>query len=158
MKRKVVLYLVFIISILILFSFKKKKSKELITYQKGFYSFVQNQTKTTGNIFELTISTKVTDITIDSVWFGATPVPCDVYETKTLHRVAQPLTKGEYLIKANKNLYENFYRNVDSTTAFKAFSAPFAFRGEVIIMYQYKGKRYYKSISKVEKRIQKQLR
>ncbi len=139
---------------------KKRKSmqREWISYQSGFFSFVHNNHKTTGNIYELSIQVNTNGVIIDSVWFGATPVPCDVYEIKTMQRIAPPISKGKYLIKANKNLYENFYRSIDSSFAYNHFIAPFPFAGELVIMYVYKGKRYFKSVKQIEQRAQKPLR
>lgn len=142
------------------FSAKKRKSlaKEIVTYQSGFYSFVHNNIRTVGNIYELKINVHANNVIIDSVWFGATPVPCDVYETRTLQRVASPVLKGQYLVKANRNLYENFYRNIDSTFSYNLFVPPFPFKGDLVIMYSYQGKKYYKVINNVEERAQKQMR
>jgi hypothetical protein len=142
------------------FAAKKRKtvSREIVTCQSATYSFVHNNIRTVGNIYELNITVNANDVTIDSVWFGATPVPCDIYETRTLQRVASPVLHGKYLIKANKDLYANFYRNIDSTFAYNHFVPPFPFKGELVIMYSYKGKRYYKTIKNVEERAQKRMR
>lgn len=142
------------------FAAKKRKSfhKEIVSYQSGFYSFVHNYRKTTGNIYELNITVNANGVVLDSVWFGATPVPCDVYETKTLQRISSPLSKGKYLLKANRNLYENFYRNIDSSFAYNHFVPPFMYKYALVIMYSFNGKRYYKTINYVEERPQKQTR
>lgn len=139
---------------------KKRKTiqKDLISYQSGFFSFVHNNRKTTGNIYELNIQVLANEVVIDSVWFGATPVPCDLYEMKTLQRVSSPVNRGRYLLKANKDLYANFYRNIDSTFAYNHFVEPFPFKADLVIMYQYKGKRYYKSIKDIKERPQKSMR
>ena len=139
---------------------KKRKSvaKEIVSYQNGFYSFVHNNIRTVGNIYELKINVLANNVSIDSVWFGATPVPCDVYETRTLQRVSSPVLKGQYLVKANRNLYENFYRNIDSTFAYNQFVPPFPFKGALVIMYTYQGKKYYKVVNEIEERAQKQMR
>lgn len=139
---------------------KKRKAlqREFISYQSGFYSFVHTNRKTTGNIYEVNIQVLANGVLIDSVWFGATPVPCDLYEMKTLQRVTSPVNRGRYLIKANKDLYANFYRNIDSTFAYNHFVEPFPFKADLVIMYQYNGKRYYKSIKNIEQRPQKSMR
>ncbi len=137
---------------------KRAASKEILSYQGGFFSYVHNNIRTVGNIYELTVFVNASDVTIDSVWFGATPVPCDVYETKTLQRVSPPVMRGKYLIKANRDLYANFYRNIDSSFAYNHFAAPFPFKGELVIMYSCKGKRYYKTIKAIEQREQKRMR
>lgn len=144
----------------IIFATKKRRTatRELITCQNAFFSLVQNNIRTVGEIYELSITVNAHDVTIDSVWFGATPVPCDVYETKALQRVASPVLKGKYLVKANRDLYRNFYRNIDSTFAYNHFTAPFPFKGTLVIMFTYKGKRYYKTITNVEERAQKRMR
>lgn len=143
------------------FAHKKKakpRNRELITYTGGSYSFVNNNIRIVGNIYELSITTNVEGIKIDSVWFGNTPVPCDVYETKTMHRVFTPLPHGRYLVKANKDLYKYFYRSIDSSYAYEQFVPPIYFKGELVLMYLYKGKRYYKTINAVEQKPQKGMR
>ena len=137
---------------------QKKNKKQYIQYKKGSYSFVQNIRKITGNIYTLEIETCKPNLIIDSVWFGGTPIPCDVYEPKQMHKATVPLQKGTYIIKANKDLYKNFYKNIDSTQAFKTFVSPFAFSAQAYIMYLYKNKRYYLPIKNVAIKEQKQTR
>lgn len=142
------------------FAAKKRKtiSREIVTCQSATFSYVQNNIRTVGHIYELNITVNADDVTVDSVWFGATPVPCDIYETKTLQRVASPVLHGKYLVKANKDLYANFFRNIDSTFAYNQFVPPFPFTGELVIMYNHKGKRHYKTVKNVTERTQKGMR
>jgi hypothetical protein len=159
MKNKIALCFILLLTPHFIFAAKRKKaSGEILTCQSAFYSLVQNNIRTVGNIYELSITVNANDVTIDSVWFGATPVPCDLYETKTLQRVSSPVLKGKYLLKANRNLYQNFYRNIDSAFAYNQFRAPFTFKGVLVIMYTHKGKRYYKTVSRVEEHEQKKMR
>ena len=139
---------------------KKRKmiSREIVTCQSACFRFVHNNIRTVGNIYELEITVNADGVTIDSAWFGATPVPCDVYETRTLQRLAAPVSRGKYLVKANRDLYQHFFRNIDSTFAYEHFSAPFPFKGEMILLYSYKGKRYYKTIYSIVEKPQKPLR
>ena len=88
---------------------------------------------------------------IDSVWFGYTPVPCDLLESKTNQKIELAQEKGVYIVRANKNLYQNFHAQYDSTIASKHFHAPLTFKGDAIIMYKVKGRRYYKSVDNVIK-------
>ena len=128
---------------------KQKVKPDYIQYIKGTY--VQDDKGTVGDVYSFIINTRLSNITIDSVWFGATPVPCDVFETKRLQRIQGALPKGSYKVQVNKNLYEKFHQRIDSTNAFKNFKAPFTFKGDAIIMYSYKQKRYYKIVQNVSK-------
>ncbi len=128
----------------------KKKQQKPLTYLSGTYSINEGPVRKVGTIYELKISTKEENITVDSVWFGATPVPCDLLETKTRHKIDKAVEKGTYIVRANKNLYENFHAQVDSTSSYKSFKRPFAFKGDAVIMYKVKGKRYYTPVTKVK--------
>lgn len=142
---------------------KKRKSKskpktEHIKYLSGFYSNQKGGVRIIGNVFEMSLQTNVSNIIIDSVWFGATPVPCDVYSMETNYKVDTAKKVGRYLLKVNKNLYRNFYYKIDSSEAARNFKAPFEFYSDAIIMYRYKGKRYYQPVYNIEYRIPKDLR
>jgi hypothetical protein len=137
---------------------KGTKQVEYLSYINGFYSHVAGGVRIVGDVYELTIKTNVDNVIIDKVWFGATPVPCDVYSMETNYRVDTASKKGTYLVKANKNLYRNFYYQIDSSEAAQSFRPPFIFKGDAIVMYTYKGKRYYKSVSGVEQHEAKKYR
>lgn len=146
---------------MILLGQKRKKikiKKEPINVINTTYSYVYNAYKTTGNIYEIEIQTKYNNIVVDSVWFGATPVPCDIYDKKNGQRIFDPLTAGQYVIKANKDLYKYFYRNIDSSYAYAHFVAPFTFNAVCIIFYKYNNKRMYYTIHNATEKPQKQLR
>lgn len=138
---------------------KKVKIKKVpINVINTSYSYVYNAYKTTGNIYEIEIQTKYNNLVIDSVWFGATPVPCDVYDKKNGQRIYDPLPPGTYIVKANKDLYKYFYRNIDSSYAYTHFVAPFTFNGACVILYTFNNKRMYHTILNVTEKPQKQLR
>lgn len=129
----------------------KKKEKELVRVLSSVYYNQDTKIRKVGTIYEITIQTMFENVTIDSVWFGATPVPCDLLETNKKHRVTIASDKGKYIIKANKNLYANFPQQVDSTQAFNNFVAPFSYNADAVIMYKVNGKRYYKIVKGVKK-------
>lgn len=137
------------VSILPAFAFKKKE-KELLRVVSSVYYNQNTKIRKVGTIYEITIQTMFENVTIDSVWFGATPVPCDLLETSKKHRVTIAKDKGTYIVKANKNLYANYPQQVDSTEAYKNFVAPFSFNADAVIMYKVNGKRYYKIVRGVK--------
>jgi hypothetical protein len=129
---------------------KKKKSRAYIQYLNGMYTN-NDGVKKIGDVYSFTIQTLAKNILIDSIWFGNTPVPCDLLETKTNHKIDMAIEKGIYIVRANKNLYENFHEQFDSTAAYQGFKAPFPFKGDAVLMYKVNGKQYYKSIYNVVK-------
>ncbi|MBK7764210.1 MAG: hypothetical protein IPI46_12840 [Bacteroidetes bacterium] len=144
---KLLVSILFMVISLQLFAIKKGKH---FTYVSGTCIHAVDSIKKVGDIYDFTIKTHKTKLLIDSVWFGATPVPCDVYESTTNHKVAFAFKKGKYHVRVNKNLYQNFPTLVDSTQAHKNFKASVPFKGDAMIMYIYKGKRYFESVSGVE--------
>lgn len=129
--------------------FANKKNKHF-TYISGTCIHAVDSIKKVGDIYDFSIKTHKTKLLIDSVWFGATPVPCDVFESTTNQKVAVAFKKGKYHVRVNKNLYENFPALIDSSIAYKNFKSPIPFKGDAMIMYIYKGKRYFQSVSGVE--------
>lgn len=119
---------------------KKNKCLQLIS---GTYSETNGPTRKIGTIYEFDIKTVCGNIKIDSVWFGSTPVPCDVIQLNTRSKVDSCLTPSLYRIRANKDLYKHFTRQYDSTTIYKNFVAPMPFQGEAIIFYIINGQRKY---------------
>jgi hypothetical protein len=124
-------------------SFAAKKKTAYVAYVSGTFSMNESSIRKVGNVYELIINTLTENVLLDSVWFGATPVPCDLLETKTRHKIEKASEKGTYIVRANRNLYENFPGQTDSTQAYKNFKPPFRFKGDAVIMYKVKGKRYY---------------
>ncbi len=164
MKNYFLLLLCFMFISPMAFAQKKKKRKkrntptEYVKYVSGFYTYQKGGVRIIGDVYELILKTNVDQIIIDSVWFGATPVPCDVYSMNTSYKTDTAHSKGEYLLKVNKNLYRNFYYQIDSSAAATAFNVPFNYYSDAIVMYRYKGKRYYMPIYGIEKKPMKQLR
>lgn len=111
-----------------------------------------------GNVYEFLVETRKDGVRIDSVWFGATPVPCDVHDLRTGHPIRQVLRKGKYMVRANRDLYINYTAEYDSTAAFQRFVPPFNFQGTAYLMYQRNGKRGYTMVSQARKVSGKQLR
>ena len=139
---------------------KKVKNKPLpaARYESGFYTYRKGGVRLIGHVYEFTIRTYYPDVILDSVWFGATPVPCDMYNLATGMKADTATTPGLYLVKANKDLYRFFSHHIDSTEAAQLFKAPFKFTGDAHLMYKLKGKRYYLPVSDMEERQDKPLR
>ncbi len=137
---------------------KHKKKIEHLIVQSSYYSWRIKGIGPIGNVYEFNITTLFDQIIFESVWFGNTPVPCDVYNMATTYRADTAIKKGNYQIKANKNLYRYFNHMIDSTERANSFVAPFPFEGEAVICYLYKGKRYYKVVKTAENRPDKQMR
>lgn len=156
--KNTIIILLLLVPVIALAQKRKKIKKEPITVINTTYSYVHNAYKTTGDIYEIEIQTKYNNIVIDSIWFGATPVPCDIYDKKNGQRIFDPLAPGLYMIKANKDLYKYFYRNIDSTTAYQRFVPPFTFNAVCVIFYKYNNKRMYYTILNATEKPQKQLR
>jgi len=122
-----------------------EKAAPAFTLMEASYKHHTGGIRVVGTIYSFKILTHREGIKIESVWFGSTPVPVDVYDFGTQVQAAQPLEREtEYLIKANKNLFKNFYPNVDSTEAAANYKKPFDFSGEAFIVYsQYGDVRYF---------------
>jgi hypothetical protein len=121
---------------------KKKKSK-CLSFVSGTYTITNGPTRIIGTIFELDVKTTCSHILIDSMWFGNTPVPCDVINLSTKNKVDSCAANVIYRVRGNKDLYKNFASKFDSTAAYNLFKAPFAFKGEAVIFYKVNGVRYY---------------
>jgi hypothetical protein len=130
---------------------KRNRSNKQVTCSHATYSLIDNEIRKVGRVYEFTIQTKTNDVLVDSVWFGATPVPCDLMEIQTGHRIQKADTKGTYLVKANQDLYANFVKEADSTEAYKLFKAPIRFSGDAIIFYKVHDKRMYLVVNHVDR-------
>lgn len=135
-----------------------RKALPAVRYESGFYTYKKGGVRLIGHVYEITVRTNYPNVVMDSVWFGATPVPCDVYDANTGMKVDTAKSPGLYLIKANKDLYRLFSEKIDSTEAASRFRAPFRFSSDAYIMFTYKGKRSYLPISGMEQRKDKPLR
>jgi len=128
----------------------KKKVADPIQYVSGTFSINEGSIRKVGRVYEFVINTLTDNVIIDSVWFGATPVPCDLLEIKTRHNIDLANVKGTYIVRANKDLYKNFNAQIDSTSSYTHFKAPFAFKGDAVIMYKVNGKRSYLNVKNVK--------
>jgi hypothetical protein len=141
---------------------KRKRSSRkpipAVRFESGFYTYKRGGVRMIGNVYEITLRTYYPNVIFDSVWFGATPVPCDVYEATTGVKADTAKKPGLYVVKANRDLYRFFSEKIDSTQAARTFKAPYAFSSEAYVMYLYKGKRYFLPISGFEERKDKPLR
>ena len=127
----------------------KRKATHYVEYISGTFSNNEGTIRKVGCVYEFVISTRTDNVMIDSVWFGATPVPCDLLEIKTRHKTDLANVKGLYIVRANKDIYKNFNAQIDSTSSYAAFKAPFVFKGDAVIMYKVNGKRYYVNVMNV---------
>lgn len=134
-----------------------KLKRRLLHCTDATYSDIHDIRKV-GRVYEFMVQARKDGILIDSVWFGATPVPCDVYDIRTRQRIRHSLRKGQYMVRANRDLYANYPAEYDSVAAFRRFVAPFAFRGTACLMYSAKGKRGYTVVQEAKKVEGKQLR
>ncbi len=139
------------------FELQAKKAASPIRFQAGIYRYVQQPNRIIGHVYEFKVWVNET-ITIDSVWFGSVPVPCDVYNEKGKKIESSISQRGYYIIKANKDLYKNFSAQYDSTEVAKNFKPPFKFSGKAIVFYHHQGKREYLKINKVKQEASKPLR
>lgn len=135
----------------------QKPKRNVLRCIDATYSNIEGIRKV-GNVYEFMVEVRKNDILIDSVWFGTTPVPCDVHDLSTGHRIRQKLPRGRYMVRANRDLYINYAAEYDSTAAFQRFVPPFNFRATAYLMYQSKGKRGYALVRQARKVTGKQLR
>ena len=147
--KKIPLLLLMIVTTLSL-SAMKKKATHYVKYVSGTFSNNEGAIRKVGCVYEFVINTCTDNVIIDSVWFGATPVPCDLLEITSRHKTDLANTKGMYIVRANKDVYKNFNAQVDSTLSYAAFKAPFVFKGDAVIMYKVNGKRYYVNVTNVK--------
>jgi len=131
-----------------LMAFSKKKKCRHVKYVSGTYSENRNGNRDIGRVYELTIKTLSGNVIADSVWFGYTPVPCDLLESATKHKTDTATQKGLYIVRVNRDLYANFSQQVDSG---KAYTPAYTFRGDAVIMYTQNGKRYFLPVYDVKK-------
>jgi hypothetical protein len=127
---------------------KNQKSRHIRCIQST-YSIVEG-VQPVGRIYEFQILVKESGCRIDSVWFGSTPVPCEVLESEKRNPVNGLLPQGEYIVRANKDLYTNYPKEFDKTTAEKMFKQPFKFKGDAVILYTIRGKRYARVVYDVQ--------
>ena len=136
---------------------KRSKTKDLLIEKVEFVN-VLNHVRNKGRIYEIIIQTNKNDLTIDSIWFGATPVPCDVYDIQKQEKQNGKLPIGKYTIKVNQDLYKYFSNQIDSTQAFLRFKAPSKLQGLFMIMYLDKTKRKFFPVYQAKEAAQKPLR
>lgn len=161
--KKTILLLTICLSFLMPSQAQKRKKKNrkpvpAVRFESGFFTYRKGGVRLIGNVYEFTLRTYYSNVVFDSVWFGATPVPCDLYDANTGIKTDTAKTPGLYLVKANRDLYRLFYEKVDSTQAAARYKAPYKFSSEAYVMYMYQGKRYYLPISNLEERKDKPLR
>lgn len=140
MRKTYTVFLLVIMSVGVLFAGKKilrlAMKCNLVTYTN-----VASKTRTTGRIYRFQMAVFMPNIKIDQVWFGDTPVPCEVYKMPGRIRVDTCLLAGNYLVEANRDLYKNFSTKYDSTEMMKNFHPKKTFSGEAVIWYWQKGLR-----------------
>jgi len=111
--------------------------------------YATNNGKEVGRIYSFEIETRKPGIQIREVWFGNTPVPCDVYRSGQSVRCDSMLSPGFYTVRVNRDLFRNYPTQTDSTQAARQFKKPFSFRGDAVLLVQYKGKTCYRILNGV---------
>jgi hypothetical protein len=129
---------------------KKVETAALLKLDSATYYIKQGGTRAVGTIYEFKFRASEDGIQFLHVWFGqGYPVPIDVYDLET--NLAPLSTKDKnILIRANKNLYKNFYPDVDSAQAEYKKAPPVDLKGEAVLTYKRNGQEYYYIIQKDE--------
>lgn len=138
-------------------SFAQKKTHHPLVVLKTSYAEEVNNRGSIGRIYEFLIEVRKAPLIIDSVWFGATPVPCDLYPSGSTQRITWIEKVGKYRISANRDLFR-YFTKTDSTLVWQWFKPPFRFRGHAVLMYKFRDQRNYVVVQKASKRIPKKLR
>lgn len=145
----------------VIFSFSslsaQKKSKKPIVCTESFYTYRERNKRIIGNVYEFKIQVNALPYHVNYVWFGATPIPCDVYELKTNNRIDSIRSKGIYWVRCNKDLYKNFPTQ-DSIVLAKEFKAPYPYKGGAILVGTYKKERHLLWVKSSPQRPAKGLR
>lgn len=138
-------------------SFAQKKTHHPLVVLKTSYAEEVNNRGSIGRIYEFLIEVRKAPLIIDSIWFGATPVPCDLYPSGRTQRITRIEKAGKYRISANRDLFR-YFTKTDSTLVWQWFKPPFRFRGHAVLMYKFRDQRNYVVVQKASKRIPKKLR
>ena len=129
-----------------------RKKNAAVKYLGGTMIHAYDSLRKVGDVYDFQVQTFKPNIYFTAVWFGATPVRCDVYEQPTNYRTDTARKPGLYHLSVNKDLYKNFPSSFDSTRAFPSFQPPISFRGEAIILYTERGKpASYLTVKRVKK-------
>ena len=133
-------------------SVQARKKNVAVKYLGGTMIHAYDSLRKVGDVYDFQVQTFKPNIYFSAVWFGATPVRCDVYEQPTNYRTDTARKPGLYHLSVNKDLYKNFPSSFDSTRAFPSFQPPLSFRGEAIILYAERGKpASYLTVKRVKK-------
>lgn len=144
--------LMVLVSLCCCVALQARKQKAAVKYLSGTMIHAYDSLRKVGDVYDFQVQTFKPNIYFTAVWFGATPVRCDVYEQQTNYRTDTARKPGLYHLSVNKDLYKNFPSSFDSTQAFPAFQQPFSFRGEAIILYTERGKpASYLTVKRVKK-------
>lgn len=150
--------LIFIFLLFLVNGFAAKKTKPASNLQlKDAWFSERPSPRNIGREYEFVIKVLQDDIRIDSVWFGATPVPCDVWNEKKTQRVVQLVKNETCRISCNRDLYRYFSDRYDSTKI-PAFQAPFQFQGEAVILYHRNSKAITYKVFKIRRKAPQKTR
>lgn len=134
-------FLVFFIFSISLLCAGKKILRYVMKCNEVTYTNVASGSRKTGRVYKFYVTVLSPKIKIDQVWFGDTPVPCEVYKMPGRIHVDSCIKTGNYLIEANRDLYKNFSSKFDSVTVLQNFNPKVSFKGEAILFYWMKGLR-----------------
>jgi hypothetical protein len=138
-------------------SYSQKKNNHPLVVLKTSYAEEVNNRGSIGRIYEFMVEVRKAPLIIDSIWFGATPVPCDIYPSGSTQRITSIEKAGQFRISANRDLFR-YFTKTDSTLVGQWFKPPFRFRGHAVLMYKFRDKRNYVVVQKASIRIPKKLR
>lgn len=142
--------LVFVLSLLgvgILVQAKKKPSlKHAVVLQASMRE--KPSPRSDGRLYEFEIKALQDNLQFDSVWFGATPVPCDVWTSPIREKATSIKKNSTYVIRCNRDLYRYYADRFDSTTSSPVLKNK-RFEGEAMLLYLYQGKRYTLRVSHI---------
>lgn len=79
--------------------------KKHIRFISGFYTHEIRNQRDKGHVYEISIRVIRNGVRVDSVYFDTLAVPCDVWRAPILQRIQEPCTPGYYIIKANRDFY-----------------------------------------------------
>jgi hypothetical protein len=122
-------------------SAKAKRNRDIQLLQ-SYYTDLATTPRKAGFIYEFEVKALRKNIVIDSIWLGATPVPCDVINKST----------------TNRDLYKLYPDRYDSLQAAKNFHPPMSFQGVAIICYTVNSKRKYFVVKTVKAKAAKGTR
>lgn len=135
--------LVLVLSLLSVATLVQAKKKNLVKHAVVLQANMREKPapRSDGRLYEFEIKALHDNLQFDSVWFGATPVPCDVWTSPIRGKATSIKKNSTYLISCNRDLYRYYADRFDSTASSHVLKNT-RFEGEAMLLYRYQGKRY----------------